>query len=399
MEPRLSTDEQENTGRFTPYGSFGRDEMNFAEFPIAALGKRNPGQKTLVFTDTIYGQDAKPTARTLTITASDAWGLPKSADDEVILGLIQLSAQNEFRSREQYFTRYELIKLLGWPDDGVSYKRIADSLKLWRSVTFHYDKAWWDNSEKSWVSETFGIIDSASIYDRERRERRLKTNPNNPQTGLSSIEWSKVVFKSFQEGNVKNLNFQFYRELETPLSKRLFRFLDKRLHKKQALLEIDIEKLACDHVGLSRNYIIPEIKRKLFPAITELEQKGFLAPLPISKRFKQIGRGKWEVAFSRLVLKEKTSKKREVESSAVADSTSKPRGRQPRKSGSEAVKQQSLPYPVQPSIPESVRGKRNYEEPSPERRAAEKKLVDELFARMGWKRDSDEREAEQLDLL
>jgi hypothetical protein len=98
-------------------------------------------------------------------------------------------------------------------------------------------------------------------------------------------------------------------------------------------------------------------------------------------------------------LKEKTSKRREVELSAVVDSTSKPRGRQLKKSGTEAVKQQPLPYPVQPSIPESVREKRNYEKPSPERRAAEKKLVDELFTRMGWKRDSDEREAEQLDLL
>jgi len=49
------------------------------------------------------------------------------------------------------FTRYELLKLLGWGDSGASYERIEEALNRWVGVTLFYDKAWWDKDEKTWV--------------------------------------------------------------------------------------------------------------------------------------------------------------------------------------------------------------------------------------------------------
>lgn len=121
-----------------------RDEMNFAEFPLAALDDRISGnQKTLVFTDQIFdrGRNA-PVTRKLTISASDEYGLPTTLDDEVILGLIQLTNQQRFAERKVFFTRRSLIKLLGWRDEGKSYDRIEESLKRWLGVTLYYEKAW-----------------------------------------------------------------------------------------------------------------------------------------------------------------------------------------------------------------------------------------------------------------
>lgn len=93
-----------------------RDELNFAEFPLASLSDRVPqGQKTLVFTDSVFDQGRRQTVtRKLTISASDEYGLPTALDDEVILGLIQLTNKKKFADRKVHFTRYELIKLLGW---------------------------------------------------------------------------------------------------------------------------------------------------------------------------------------------------------------------------------------------------------------------------------------------
>src|ERR1051326_5963426 len=61
-----------------------RDELNFAEFPLAALSDSVPdGQKTLVFSDTIFDRSRNaPVTRKLTITASDEYGLPTASDDE-----------------------------------------------------------------------------------------------------------------------------------------------------------------------------------------------------------------------------------------------------------------------------------------------------------------------------
>jgi len=52
-------------------------------------------------------------------------------------------------------------------------------------------------------------------------------------------------------------------------------------------------------VGLSRTYDAAQMKRRLHPAIEELEQAGFLEPMPSSERFRRMRRGEWEVAFLR----------------------------------------------------------------------------------------------------
>src|SRR5262245_47773631 len=99
----------------------GRDEMNLAEFPLALLTDRVPrGQKTLQY----VGQHGQ-----LTITGSDAHGLPTAADTDVLIGLIQLTRiRNNFTDQKVHFTRYELLKLLRWPDESPYYRRLDESL-------------------------------------------------------------------------------------------------------------------------------------------------------------------------------------------------------------------------------------------------------------------------------
>jgi hypothetical protein len=81
-------------------------------------------------------------ARKLTITASDKYGLPTAMDDEVILGLIQLTGKADFSERIVLFTRYELLKPLNWTDDTRNYNRLEQSLNRWLGVTLYYDKSW-----------------------------------------------------------------------------------------------------------------------------------------------------------------------------------------------------------------------------------------------------------------
>ena len=125
----------------------GRDELNLAEFPITLLADRIPaGCKTLEFEDALFDQQANAlVTRRLTITGSDRHGLPTAVDDEILVALIQLTKLgNNFTNRRVSFTRYELLKLLGWGDRGDSYDRIEESLNRWMGVTLYYDKAWWD---------------------------------------------------------------------------------------------------------------------------------------------------------------------------------------------------------------------------------------------------------------
>src|SRR5690242_8559095 len=121
----------------------GRDELNLAEFPIAVLSDRAPhGQNTLEFQDTIRDPaTGKLVQRKLTITAPEKYGLPTATDDEVLLGLIQLSKlRGNLNERTVNFSRYEIIRLLGWRETGPSYHRLEESLDRWMSVYLSYEK-------------------------------------------------------------------------------------------------------------------------------------------------------------------------------------------------------------------------------------------------------------------
>ena len=147
-----------------------KDELNLAEFPIAALTDRIPdGQTTLVFEDQLERRDSPPIVRRLTIMGTHKHGLPTSLDDEVLVGLIQLTKRrSNFTDAKVQFSRYELIELLGWPQSGQSYRRIEEALHRWVGVVLMYENAWWDNAAKSWVDENFHVLDNVTLYDRER---------------------------------------------------------------------------------------------------------------------------------------------------------------------------------------------------------------------------------------
>jgi hypothetical protein len=285
-----------------------KDELNLAEFPIAALTDRIPdGQTTLVFEDKLERRDSSPIVRRLTIMGTHKHGLPTSLDDEVLVGLIQLTKRrSNFTDARVQFSRYELIELLGWPQSGQSYRRIEEALHRWVGVLLMYENAWWDNAAKSWVDENFHVLDNVTLYDRERRRssRSKSGGTKHPARGdktplpLSSFRWNEVIFQSFQSGNLKQLDLEFYLRLRLPTTKRMFRFLDKRFYRRERL-DFDLRTLACEHIGMSRSYAPTELKRRLKPALEELEQLGFLEPLSPEERYSYVKRGTWRIILIR----------------------------------------------------------------------------------------------------
>lgn len=270
-----------------------RDEMNLAEFPITLLTDRVPrGLKTIESEDQFFDdRTGKVIVRRRVITGSDKYGLPTATDDEVILGLLQLTRDaNNFTERTVNFSRGELIDRLHWPHSGQSYRRVALSFDCWTSVFLNYEKAWYDNARKSWVDEKFHIIDSVSLYDWEEQRSQ-------PFLKLSSFTWSDAIFRSFQAGYLKQLDLDFYLSLETSTTRRMYRFLDKRFYLKDRW-EFDLRDFAFNHIGLSKNYEgNTHILRKLWPSIEELEARGFLEPLTEQVRLRKLSRGEWKITF------------------------------------------------------------------------------------------------------
>ncbi len=279
-----------------PRNNDGRDELNLAEFPLCALAHRlRPNQKTLHFEDRLFDkQRGEMITRQLTITGSDAYGLPTALDNKVLLGLIQLTRLRDFSDRKVPFTRHQLLRVLGWRNDSKSYARLEASLNRWTGVTLYYRNAWWNLARKCWVNEKFHILDNVWLCHRDAPP---------PDTGLatdgtpvSAFVWNEVLFRSFQAGNLKSLDFDFFRDLRSAVAKRLYRFLDKRFYLRERW-EFDLKEFAWEHTGLARGYDTANLKRKLRSGIAELEQKNYLKPMPESARFRKLCSGQWRIVF------------------------------------------------------------------------------------------------------
>lgn len=277
-----------------PSLSEGRDELNLAEFPITTVGSRSdPGVKTITFEDTTYDKSAgELITRRLTVTGSDKYGLPTTLDDEVLLGMIQLSHRQGFRSRDVIFKPGELLRIMGWEDCGPNYARLRVSLSRWHDISLHYDNAWRDKTSGEWVDAKFHFINNVEL---SKKGAKSTLAPK----GYSYFQWNDLVFKSFAAGNIKSLDFDLFLQLESGVAKRMFRFLDKRFHFRSRLA-FDLDVFAYEKIGLTRvqSNNAALIKRRLRAGIAELEAIGFILPLPEKFRFRKIG-GKWEIHFEK----------------------------------------------------------------------------------------------------
>ena len=273
----------------------GRDEMNLVEFPFATLSDRADGAKVMEFrVEDANRETGLPVERKLTVTGDPKYGLPTAKDEEVYLGLLQLTKfHTDFTTPSVRFTRHELIRLLGWPNNDWAYERVATALARLTGVRLFYQNAWRDNANKVFKDRGgFGILDSFVIRDGRKG--------GGPAEDLhSEFRWNAVLFESFRAGYLKRLDYETVRSLGAK-AKRLYRYLDKHFNPpKYARLAFDLRTLACERLGFSRDYDAVQIRRALQPAVEELEAIGFVAVEPAEWRYRKIARGRWEVTFER----------------------------------------------------------------------------------------------------
>ncbi|QJX01354.1 replication initiator protein A [Frigoriglobus tundricola] len=298
-----STAKERFAARHATAAFSGLDELNIAEFPLAVLGERFDDVKTLEFCDTVFDSSTgKEVIRKLTVTGSDLYGLPGHLDEDVLVVMLHLTNVAKFASRTIHFSRYDLINLLGWSHGGKHYDRLEESFRRWMSVTLHYQNAWWDKKAKAWVDRSFHILNDLAIYDRKGRVPRA-------ELPLSSFTWGEVVFDSFLARNTKAIDLNDYFSLKLAPAKRMYRFLDKRFGaRKGNVWRFDLREFACEHIGFARGYDSAQLKRKMKPSLTELEQNGFLKPLGEEERFPKGGRrGEYYIVVEKATEQEESN--------------------------------------------------------------------------------------------
>jgi plasmid replication initiation protein len=256
-----------------------KDEMNLAVFPIAALySKISKNVRSLKFQDTIVGENGKLVRRSWTVQGGSEVGLPTSTDEDVYVALMELTRRQGFDDQKVPFSRYDLVRRLGWCPCGKCYQRLEDSLLRLSNVFIHAQNAFWDNEARAYVTVGFTLIQGYHLYDETARRKAGKPGP------MSWILWSDQLYRSFKSGYIKFLDTNLYFNLRTATSRRLYRYLDKKFGNDDKFAT-DVFKLAHEHLGISRNFrYSSEIVRQLAPALNELTDEGYLKNWKLDER-------------------------------------------------------------------------------------------------------------------
>jgi hypothetical protein len=263
---------QRSTGRGAVQVRLGYDELNLAEFPFALLADRQrPGVGTLIFTDNIRGPGGEMVRRVWTVTGAEEFGLPTATDEMVYLVLTELTRQQGYASPKVFFSRYDLVRRLGWPDKGTSYHRLRQALDRLLGVTITATRAFYDLATRNFVDVGFHILDDYALFDEPRGRKGPQAEP--PR---SYIRWNQVLFASFLAGYVKALDLGTYLSLRSAVSRRLYRYLDKKRYDGKGQFRIGLFKLAFEKLGMSRTYYPSHIRAELARAHEELLRLGFL---------------------------------------------------------------------------------------------------------------------------
>lgn len=250
---------------------YGKEELNMAEYPIQVLTRTvSDNQKTIEWQGVVLDSKGKPLKARWVVSGSESAGLPRYRDRDVLLGLLYYWKLQGFTSRQLVINNIaEFMRLIKWSDSALGYKRLKEALERLSGVTIVAENCFWDREFQDYLEFiSFHLLDEARIQ-REGKYSKL------------TVTASKVFWDSIQHGNLKTINLTFYFSLDTPTSKTLYSYLDKKVYSNEEFT-IDLIKLA-GHIGININQFPKHIKALIKEASTELVNKGFLSSFVFKK--------------------------------------------------------------------------------------------------------------------
>lgn len=252
-----------------------KEEMNIAEYPITLLAKRVPkGLKTIEYNDWVTIKGEKKPLRWV-VTGSDKYGLPTGEDQDFFLAIMEVWRRYGFKDRAiPIGSIYAMLKEMELPTTGKHYyDRFRLSLDRFTGMYISTENAFWDKENKCYISKYgFHIFDEYKLYDRFSRKNTGMPLP------LGYVKASDFFYDSIKKGNLKELNLSLYLKLPTSLSRRLYRYLDKKRYFGKSF-SMNIYKLA-GKLGLAPTktgkYYPSKLKQLLNPALESLKSENFL---------------------------------------------------------------------------------------------------------------------------
>lgn len=202
------------------------------------------------------------------VTGHPRLGLPGRYDQDVYVALLEMVRRRGGMPAdgEMHFSVYEIIGLVGRWQSGETYESVRTSLRRMAATVVMSDKAWWSPRTGSYVSRTFTLYWLELAEHQNRAGRRAESH---------KLSWHPLVVESHDGDYVTPLNFDVYRQLTSPVSRRLYRLLTAFGQRKERGYPLiwDAYELR-DLIPLAPYRYISQIERALTQAHSELLDVG-----------------------------------------------------------------------------------------------------------------------------
>jgi len=165
------------------------------------------------------------------------------------------------------FSLYELLEIMGRPDNGQNYKELRESLQRLSATYIYSENAFYSKDIEKFETRGFNLWD---VYFSQTVHKRLGRASEKHE-----LEFHSVVRRSFQAEYLKTLDKDFYYSLSSRFAKRLYRLIDRKRQDKLSW-SVPLERLK-QLLPLPVSYRYPsKIKNVLKTAHSELRERGFL---------------------------------------------------------------------------------------------------------------------------
>ncbi len=263
----------------------GRDEMNLAGNPFALLNSGARAGQSLIKNE---WERTLPTGRVVTaiweVNGHTELGLPGPNEELLYLVLLEITRESAdahgMWPQTVMFSRYNVMQRMGWEPTARRYKELKECFVRLNAVSINTEHAFWNAKAKMpYAAVGFGLIADYGLDSEAKGRKTADSTPN------SWFTWDKVIYGSFQDGNVRSLALDFALSLDLPTSRRLFRFLDMMRGSAAPYrreFAIGLFKLA-ERLGMTKYRYTSNIKDKLQPAINELIRRHYLEDVRFQK--------------------------------------------------------------------------------------------------------------------
>lgn len=253
----------------------GKDELNLIEHPFAAMWDKEGNEAVIHHEwDARHPITGKTLRASWRVEGSPTMGLPKPNDERVYLVLLELTREARFQDQAVYFTRYDLIKRLGWPHNERHYQMLYDAFERLKAVNITAKNAFWEPRAKSFRNIGFSIIDNFDILNEKPGRKSRKSEQ--AELPMSYFRWNEVMFHSFQSGYMRTLNLGLALSFKGDIALRLYRYLDKKSYDGRRSFQIELAALCERHLGMRPAQYPSKHKERLKGAHNELIQHGVI---------------------------------------------------------------------------------------------------------------------------